>query len=345
MAAGHPVQRQSRLEGLQGLQGPHELNTCPCSLAVPGAASPGDFRTVLMAHVDSANGAERFRAIDERGDRYAARDASDGGGAGRRADDRGGGARRRSAFCIFNCDYTKTKYPIVLAHGLGGFDELFGVYDYWFGIPDALRDGGATVYVTDGQPAQFDRGARRAAHRPDRADRRDHRQAEGEPDRPQPRRARRALRRRGAARPGRVGDLGRQPAQGRRARRLPARQRAERLVHARACSRSSPNSLGTVLGLLTGHQNPQDAHRRARLADQRRPGDVQRAAIRRACRPPPAAAAPRASAASATTRGRAPAILTNAARRLRRRARSHLARLPRGQRRAGRPLQLAPRRR
>ena len=57
--------------------------------------------------------------------------------------------RPAAAFCIFNCTYTKTKYPIVLAHGLGGFDELFGVYDYWFGIPDALRDGGATVYVTE----------------------------------------------------------------------------------------------------------------------------------------------------------------------------------------------------
>src|SRR5512147_2704029 len=53
------------------------------------------------------------------------------------------------AFCLFNCSYTKTKYPIVLEHGLGGFDELFGVYEYWFGIPNALRDGGATVFVTE----------------------------------------------------------------------------------------------------------------------------------------------------------------------------------------------------
>jgi len=54
-----------------------------------------------------------------------------------------------SAWCLFNCSYTKTKYPIVLAHGLGGFDELFGVYEYWFGIPGALEDGGATVFVTE----------------------------------------------------------------------------------------------------------------------------------------------------------------------------------------------------
>lgn len=45
-------------------------------------------------------------------------------------------------------DHTQTKYPIVLAHGLGGFDELFGVYDYWYGIPFALTSGGARVFVT-----------------------------------------------------------------------------------------------------------------------------------------------------------------------------------------------------
>jgi triacylglycerol lipase len=60
-----------------------------------------------------------------------------------------GWARAASAWCLFNCSYTKTKYPIVLAHGLSGFDELFGVYEYWFGIPDALADGGATVFVTE----------------------------------------------------------------------------------------------------------------------------------------------------------------------------------------------------
>jgi triacylglycerol lipase len=60
--------------------------------------------------------------------------------------------RPASAFCLFNCTYTKTKYPIVLAHGLGGFDELFGVLDYWFGIEDALEDGGARVYVTSVAP-------------------------------------------------------------------------------------------------------------------------------------------------------------------------------------------------
>jgi triacylglycerol lipase len=45
--------------------------------------------------------------------------------------------------------YTQTRYPIVLAHGMGGFDRLFGVYEYFYGIPAELRAGGAKVYVTD----------------------------------------------------------------------------------------------------------------------------------------------------------------------------------------------------
>lgn len=58
-------------------------------------------------------------------------------------------ARPASAFCLFNCSYTKTKYPIVLAHGLGGFDSLFGVLDYWYGLESALESQGATVFVAE----------------------------------------------------------------------------------------------------------------------------------------------------------------------------------------------------
>lgn len=45
--------------------------------------------------------------------------------------------------------YTQTQYPIVMVHGLFGFETLGGVVDYYFGIPGALRDGGATVYFSD----------------------------------------------------------------------------------------------------------------------------------------------------------------------------------------------------
>jgi triacylglycerol lipase len=44
--------------------------------------------------------------------------------------------------------FTRTRYPIVLAHGLTGFRQLFGVVDYFFGIPGDLQSGGAQVFVT-----------------------------------------------------------------------------------------------------------------------------------------------------------------------------------------------------
>ncbi len=43
--------------------------------------------------------------------------------------------------------YAQTKYPIVLAHGMTGFDKI-GPVDYWYGIPADLRKNGAQVYLT-----------------------------------------------------------------------------------------------------------------------------------------------------------------------------------------------------
>jgi triacylglycerol lipase len=42
--------------------------------------------------------------------------------------------------------YTATRHPIVLVHGLFGFHTI-GPLDYFHGIADALREGGATVYA------------------------------------------------------------------------------------------------------------------------------------------------------------------------------------------------------
>ena len=42
--------------------------------------------------------------------------------------------------------YSQTRYPIVLVHGLLGFDKL-GPVEYFYGIPSALRSDGAKVYV------------------------------------------------------------------------------------------------------------------------------------------------------------------------------------------------------
>lgn len=44
--------------------------------------------------------------------------------------------------------YTQTQYPIVLCHGMAGFDSLFGAVDYFNGIESSLSSGGAEVYVT-----------------------------------------------------------------------------------------------------------------------------------------------------------------------------------------------------
>jgi len=53
----------------------------------------------------------------------------------------------------------KTKYPIVLVHGVAGFSEIFGI-DYFYGVRNALENKGATVYapnVTAWEDA-YDRG-------------------------------------------------------------------------------------------------------------------------------------------------------------------------------------------
>ena len=46
-----------------------------------------------------------------------------------------------------NSTYAKTKYPLVFAHGVAGFDQI-GPLNYWYGIPGNLRARGAEVYVT-----------------------------------------------------------------------------------------------------------------------------------------------------------------------------------------------------
>ncbi len=42
-----------------------------------------------------------------------------------------------------------TRYPIVLAHGMGTQSEILRIIDYWWNIPDALRDEGADVYISN----------------------------------------------------------------------------------------------------------------------------------------------------------------------------------------------------
>jgi triacylglycerol lipase len=44
-------------------------------------------------------------------------------------------------------NYTATRYPVVLVHGMFGFDSIAGV-DYWYGVAEDLRKYGADVYTT-----------------------------------------------------------------------------------------------------------------------------------------------------------------------------------------------------
>ncbi len=52
------------------------------------------------------------------------------------------------AFCGgSSANQCATRYPVVLAHGMGATARMFGIVDYWFGIPGALDAQGADVYV------------------------------------------------------------------------------------------------------------------------------------------------------------------------------------------------------
>ncbi|HPL15075.1 MAG TPA: alpha/beta fold hydrolase [Spirochaetota bacterium] len=42
----------------------------------------------------------------------------------------------------------QTKYPIVMAHGMGASAQILGIIDYWNRIPGSLEDEGADVYIT-----------------------------------------------------------------------------------------------------------------------------------------------------------------------------------------------------
>ena len=64
-----------------------------------------------------------------------------------------------NAGCWSNCSKYKTQNPIVLVHGVAGFNSIFGI-DYFYGVRDALTAKGATVYtpnVTAWEDA-YDRG-------------------------------------------------------------------------------------------------------------------------------------------------------------------------------------------
>lgn len=55
-------------------------------------------------------------------------------------------ANSAQAFFHDDDNYTETEHPLVLVHGLFGFDEVMGV-EYFYRIAEELTDGGAQVHV------------------------------------------------------------------------------------------------------------------------------------------------------------------------------------------------------
>jgi triacylglycerol lipase len=62
--------------------------------------------------------------------------------------DPGGAELPQGAGQVAGSTAAATHNPIVLAHGLLGFNKLFGVVEYWNGIPEELGANGAHVFVT-----------------------------------------------------------------------------------------------------------------------------------------------------------------------------------------------------
>ncbi|USD39611.1 triacylglycerol lipase [Ferrimonas sp. SCSIO 43195] len=51
------------------------------------------------------------------------------------------------SFPALSGDRSNTRYPIMMVHGIFGFDSLLGV-DYFYGVPEFLSEDGATVFLT-----------------------------------------------------------------------------------------------------------------------------------------------------------------------------------------------------
>lgn len=60
--------------------------------------------------------------------------------------------------------YTKTKYPIMLVHGIAGWDSLGNIVDYFHAVPHALTKDGAKVCIAavSSFASSFDRAAQLA---------------------------------------------------------------------------------------------------------------------------------------------------------------------------------------
>ncbi len=58
------------------------------------------------------------------------------------------GSYELTATCLENCDRAYTRFPLVLLHGMAGWDKLLNVYTYFLGVEDDLKGLGYDVHTT-----------------------------------------------------------------------------------------------------------------------------------------------------------------------------------------------------
>lgn len=56
--------------------------------------------------------------------------------------------------CLAGCELRSTRFPIILVHGYAGVDRFFGVFDYFYRVPQMLRAIGFQVFVPTLSPIE-----------------------------------------------------------------------------------------------------------------------------------------------------------------------------------------------
>ncbi len=59
------------------------------------------------------------------------------------------GRYRVYASCVGNCDRRFTRFPVVLVHGMAGFDSALGLLNYFNGVSDHLKEYGYDIHTTE----------------------------------------------------------------------------------------------------------------------------------------------------------------------------------------------------
>lgn len=60
-----------------------------------------------------------------------------------------------SLHCEMDCQLKSTRYPVILVHGYAGVDRYFGLVDYFYRVPQALREAGFSVFIPSLSPVEL----------------------------------------------------------------------------------------------------------------------------------------------------------------------------------------------